>query len=221
MNKVITKDYPENLSGGVMVCGINYGYSSADEQAENAGGLPASENLSFFSDQTVRKTDRFRKRVLTWLDGWGFPLACRPGEEHAFERSFFQCNWLDTQSRGTSGLEKITVEDLVRDSKGFVDLLAAREPSVVFLFGSSLIEALNDTRVRDKVVRALGPRTAPQRVVAELLGYSGRSFSVRVQSFGETAIVGCPHPQSRGLSDIYMAAIELPDLVRERLHSRK
>lgn len=31
---VITADYPSNQTGGVMICGINFGYSVADEELE-------------------------------------------------------------------------------------------------------------------------------------------------------------------------------------------
>ena len=38
---VVTQDYEENLHGGVMVCGINFGFSRKDELQElkNTGGL--------------------------------------------------------------------------------------------------------------------------------------------------------------------------------------
>ena len=36
-NQVITKSYPENLNGGFMICGINYGHSIHDEENEKNG----------------------------------------------------------------------------------------------------------------------------------------------------------------------------------------
>lgn len=60
---VITKDYPENLSGGIMVCGINFGYSAEEEALDAQGKTKAPEPLSFFSDETINNT-RFRTRVL-------------------------------------------------------------------------------------------------------------------------------------------------------------
>lgn len=45
---VITKDYPENLSGGIMVCGINFGYSAEEEALDAQGKTKAPEPLSFF-----------------------------------------------------------------------------------------------------------------------------------------------------------------------------
>lgn len=203
-----------------MICGINYGFSREDEEAEQSGNLPVVELPSFFSDETIRQKDLFRRRVIKWLTGWGVPLARRPGDESSLDRSFFQCNWLDTQTRGVTGSDKVTLTDLVRDSDGFLDLLERRKPSVVFLFGSSLIEALNDIRVRDRVVQALGNRTSSQRFIAEMPGYKGINFGVRVQQFGNTVVVGCPHPQARGLSDAYMTNIALPSCLLDKLHSR-
>ena len=62
MHPVVTKDFPENLSGGVMICGINFGYSSKDEALEKSGVLQEIDAPSFFSDLSVNNT-RFRKTV--------------------------------------------------------------------------------------------------------------------------------------------------------------
>jgi hypothetical protein len=63
---VITKNYSENLVGGIMVCGINFGYSKEDERLESVEVKREAEPLSFFSDTAVNDT-RFRNRLLTWL----------------------------------------------------------------------------------------------------------------------------------------------------------
>lgn len=215
-NRVVTKSYPENLKGGFMVCGINYGYSIDDEKREGESVSVAVETPSFFSDGTVRKKDRFKNRVLKWLKGWGLELVDTPGRERAFERSFFQCNWLDSQTRSTNSDEEITDAMLANQADGFLNLLAERKPSVIFLFGAKLIEALNDARVRPRVIAILGERTAPKSYAADIEDYQGKKFSVRVQRFGETVIIASPHPQTQGLSDAYMAAIKLPIFAMEK-----
>lgn len=220
INQVITKSYPENLEGGFMVCGINYGYSIADEEKENAGAITEIEKPSFFSDGTVRKTDRFKNRVLKWLKGWGLEFVTTPGMERAFERSFFQCNWLDSQTRSVSSDGQITNEVLVNEAAGFLNLLAQRKPSVIFLFGAKLIDALNDERIRPRVIAIFGERKDPKIYTADIPNYQGKKFPVRVQKFGETIVISSPHPQAQGLSDAYMAAIKLPIFAMEKLVSK-
>ncbi len=215
-NQVTTKSYPENLEYGFMVCGINYGYSIADEKNDKAGIPEKLESLSFFSDRTVRKMDRFKNRILRWLNSWGISLSTEPGSERKLERSFFQCNWLDPQTRGIDSDKKITINELVNHADGFLNLLKQRRPSVIFLFGAMLIEALNDERIRPIIINLFGERTAPENYSATLPGYKGKKFLIRVQKFGDTVVIGCPHPQSRGLSDEYMAAIKLPAVVMNK-----
>ena len=215
-NRVVTKSYPENLEGGFMVCGVNYGYSINDEKREGESVFIETEPPSFFSDSTVRKKDRFKNRVLKWMKGWGIELADMPGSEKAFERSFFQCNWLDSQTRSTNSDEQIKHDMLVNEADGFLNLLAERKPSVIFLFGARLIEVLNDERVRPRVIAILGERTAPESYAPNIQDYQGKKFSVRVQQFGETVIIASPHPQTQGLSDAYMAAIKLPIFAMEK-----
>lgn len=219
-NQVITKSYPENLNGGFMICGINYGYSIHDEENEKNGIAKDIESPSFFSDSTVRKSDRFRNRVLKWLKGWGLEFETIPGSERAFERSFFQCNWLDSQTRSINSDGKIDNQTLVIESEGFLNLLLERKPSVIFLFGAKLLEALNDERVKPKIIEIFGDRTFSNSYTAEIPNYNGKIFSVRVQKFGETVVIASPHPQARGLSDIYMSSIKLPIFATEKLFSK-
>lgn len=209
-HQVVTKDYPENLVGGVMVCGINFGFSIADEERENNGAECEKELLSFFSDKAVNKS-RFRDRVLTWLSGWGIPLATEKGEEGRLERSFFQTNWLDTQTRSTTSDGTISVGTLVQESGSLLDLLERRRPSVIIFVGAALIEALNDIRVRERVISILGARSGNAKIYrADLPNYVGKRFKLLVQQFGDTQVISVPHPQTRGLSDEYMAALKPP-----------
>ncbi len=101
MHPVITKDFPENLYCGIMVCGINFGFSRRDEEQEQSGTTHKKEAASFFSDKSVNDT-RFRNIALKWLANWGLPFSYGPGNEQPFDRSFFQTNWLNTQTRSES-----------------------------------------------------------------------------------------------------------------------
>jgi hypothetical protein len=222
-HQVVTKDYPENLAGGIMICGINFGYSVDDEKRESTGIVFEPEHRSFFSDKAVNDS-RFRNRVLTWLSSWGFTLVTRVGEARAFERSFFQTNWLDTQTRNITSNGTISVKTLVQESDSFLNLVQERTPSVVIFIGADLIEAFNDIQIRERVVSILGARSGNAEIYrAELPNYRGTKFKLLAQRFGETQIISLPHPQARGLSDEYMAALKPPSHIlhgiAEKMHS--
>ena len=62
---VITADFPENMSGGIMICGYNFGFSSRDQKNEDCGVEATEPERSFFSDSHVNNT-LFRNRLLKW-----------------------------------------------------------------------------------------------------------------------------------------------------------
>lgn len=193
-----------------MICGINFGYSVEDEALEKSGVIAAQEPLSFFSDNAVNNT-RFKNRVLAWLSSWGFEFVTENGKEGAFEHAFFQTNWLDTQTRSITSSGSITTGILVQESDGFLRLLETRKPSVIVFVGSLMIEALNDIKIRERVVSILGERSGNAKIYrAELPNYTGTKFKLLAQKFGETQVISLPHPQARGISDEYVAALKPP-----------
>lgn len=201
---VITKNYQENRVGGIMVCGINFGYSKEDERLEGAEEEREAEHLSFFSDTAVNDT-RYRNRLLTWLSLWGVPLKTTAGTEGEFERSFFQTNWLPTQTHSVTSDGAITINVLVKEADGLLTLLHERRPKTVIFVGAILIEALNDIRLRERVESILGARSGNAVVHrASSSSSSRKAFKLLTQSFGSTQIVSLPHVQSRGLTDNYM-----------------
>lgn len=208
MQPVVTKDFPENLHGGIMVCGINFGYSVEDEGLEQSGTPRQMDAASFFADRSVNNT-RFRNTVLKWLASWGLPFSYVPGDEKAFDRSFFQTNWLNTQTRSVQSDEKITVGMMVKEADSILTLIEERKPSVILFFGAQIIEALNDISIRARVVSVLGARSGNAEIHrANLANHKGTKFKMLTQTFGETLIVGLPHPQTIGITDEYMAALK-------------
>ena len=204
-HQVVTADYPENRQRGIMICGIDYGYSSEDEAAEttqSAAAPVAAERKSFISDSSVRKSDKFRARMLRWLDSWGVKLESEPGKETRTERAYFQTNWIDEQNHKNSG----PVDLLVSNSEGFLGLLAQRQPRVVLFGGVNLIEALNDSRILDDVESILGPRPGNPEIHRGQTTGGVTAFKVMRQVWPKTTVVSLPHPTgTRGLSDAYMA----------------
>lgn len=188
-----------------MVCGINFGYSKVDQAIDLHGVNHLGERLSFFSDTAVNST-RFRNRLLTWLSLCGVRLETKAGSEGEFERSFFQTNWMDTQTRSVTSDGAITVNVLVNNADGVLGLLQERKPTMIVLVGAILIEALSDIRLRKRVESILGARSGNAAIHrAKPVSEAGKQFKILTQSFGETEIICLPHVQSRGLTDEYMA----------------
>lgn len=200
---VITKDYPENLLGGIMICGINFGYSKEDALAEARGEVPILNEPSFFSDRTVNNA-RFANRVITWLASWGFPLARERGKEGHLEKLYFQTNWLDTQTH-TAGDEG-KVRHLVQHAEGILSLISTRQPRTIVFVGNNLIEALNDGSIRERVEGILGDWPGAATSHTGVGEPSKTQFRVRLQRYPATQIISLPHPQTHGLSDAYMAS---------------
>lgn len=219
-HKVVTRDYAENLTGGVMVCGINFGFTKDEEKNEASGIVQEAEVLSFFSDQTVNNT-KFRNRVLKWLRSWKIDLNGQPNKEGHLEKIYFQTNWIDSQTRDVKSEGAINNETLVKYSSGFLCLVEHRKPRIIVFVGSSLIQAFNDIRLRAGIEAVLGARSGNAQILdinADL--YKGRRFKVFFQKFGETHILCLPHPQTRGLSDEYIASLILPEVVHTKLMGR-
>lgn len=188
-----------------MVCGINFGYSKEDERLESTKVELEIEPLSFFSDRSVNDT-RFRNRLLTWLSLWGMPLETSAGSDGTFEHSFFQTNWLPTQTHSVTSDGTITINGLVSEADGLLTLLQERKPKAIIFVGAILIEALNDIRLRERVESILGARSGNAVIHRGSSPSSPRkAFKLLTQSFGSTQVISLPHVQSRGLTDNYMA----------------
>jgi hypothetical protein len=216
-HQVVTADYPENLLGGVMICGINFGFSKEDEQHESRGIATEEEPRSFFSDLSVNQTT-FRRRILGWLTGWGLSFTTTAGQEGAFERSFFQTNWLDTQSRSVDSDGRISKKVLLDGSAGILSVIEERRPSVILFFGGDLIEVFNDISIRGRLESILGKRSGnPESLTSDLPSYTGTKFKMRVQQYGDTSIVSVPHPNSQGLTNEYIAALKPPMAVIDKM----
>lgn len=116
MHPVLTKNFPENQKYGLMICGINFGYSDEDKIFDERGALQQTEEKSYFSDVAVNRY-QFRNRILRVFSLWGVPLETDGDRVSAFERAIFQTNWLDTQ---TNNAEGIGWKKLVESSDGLL-----------------------------------------------------------------------------------------------------
>lgn len=225
MNKlslpVVTLDYPENLNNGVMICGINFGYDSKEEKLDRMGTATQIDAPSFFSDKTVNNT-RFRNRLVKWFNSWGMKLSADAVNLTATDKAFYQTNWLNTQTKSINSDEKITIDTLIADSAidPLLALIEVRKPQAIVFVGKMLIEAFNDIRIRDKVENLLGKRPGNAKIHKGNSAAGGRAFSILSQVFGETTIICLPHTNSIGLTDAYMADINLPKEIIAALNGK-
>lgn len=92
---------PENKQGGLLICGINHGYSNEDERKDNAGIDRSDKYKSFFSDKEVNNYS-FRNRIAASFELWGYALHSDKQVAGKFEKSLVQTNWLNTVYLGMS-----------------------------------------------------------------------------------------------------------------------
>lgn len=136
MHPVLTKKFPENQKHGLMICGINFGYSVEDQMLDERGFSHPPKEMSYFSDIAVNRS-KFRNRILRAFSLWGVPLETDADKVSAIERSIFQTNWLDTQ---TNDAEGIGWRKLVESSDGVLQLITDRQPRLILFFGRQLID---------------------------------------------------------------------------------
>lgn len=218
---VLTQSYPENLTDGVMVCGINFGYSSKDRAADAEGVEEKLDSPSFFADPTVNQT-RFRNTLIKWLENWGVKFARTPAELTSNDKSYFQTNWINSQTTSINSDEKITNQTLIESVEPLLALVRERKPRAIVFVGNLLIEAFNDIRIREKVESVLGPRSGNAQIhkgTPQKLG--ARAFKVLTQHFGTTTIICVPHTATQGISYPYMASVALPAKVISLLNGNK
>lgn len=198
-HQVVTRDYPENINGGIGICGIEFG---GDDSHSSASLTTAADDLSFFSDLAARPTDKFQSRVVSWLSLWDINLTTEKGTEGKLERRFFQTNWLDLQNPKSTH----SVDDLAAGAEGILRLIAVRAPAVMFLFGAQLIEALNHIDIRDLTESALGPRPGRPVLHRAHLPESSRATILRHQSWPKCEVFCLPHPTgSHGVTNASIA----------------
>ena len=165
---------------GLYICGINWGGRDDDAMAE-----VVRAQSSFFSDEAV-PSYRYRRRIESWFRLWGFPLATQPETATDFEYCISQTNWL--KDRSLKSEHRSNAKYLADHVDEFIEVLRARRPSVVLLFGSCLGIAVE--RVQLQLECELGPL---QKSASHLF-HERFPFTVRVFDFQRCTIIALPHP---------------------------
>lgn len=202
----------ENEKAGLMICGYEWGYSKADQQADELG-LPKTNHLNAqntFSNKAPKYGEkalgwRFDNALLKWFELWGHKLS-REGLGGSFEKSIVQTNWCNTQGHQIKFnlLNKLLSQDQVDNFLFHIEVL---EPQLIIFAGAKLIHALQNNKVLERFEKIMGPRTSAPKYVQK--DFTGIRFKVAFQKFEKCKIVCLPHPSgSRGLTDEYMAMFE-------------
>lgn len=193
----------ENASGGLLLCGINHGYTAKDEELDAAGIDRLDKYKSFFSDSAVNDY-RLRNRLVTWLSLWGLQLRREAATAGPLERSIVQTNWLQSCSNNVNGIP--VRRACIEDSESFLRTCDQLRPSVIVLLSKEMLWALTSAELRTPVKGILGCLQEPISWIDQPVAGAKR-FKIGRARFETTTVLSLPHPTgSKGLKDDYMAA---------------
>ncbi|MWJ26726.1 hypothetical protein GPM19_00640 [Halomonas sp. ZH2S] len=206
---VHTRIIEENREGGLLLCGINHGYSKHDERQDATGIDRSDSHKSFFSDSEVNDYP-FRNKIVSWFDLWGYELARSKRLAGRFERSIIQTNWLQTCSNNVRGVN--TQRACIEEHKSFLETCSALKPGIIFFFGQEPLWAFTSPALSPKVETIFGARTGEIQWLQKTIYYNGKRctrFRFGFQQYERLAVVALPHPTgARGIASDYIAAFK-------------
>lgn len=199
----------ENREGGLLLCGLNHGYSKEDERQDAAGIDRSDSRKSFFSDGEVNDYP-FRNRIVSWFSLWGFELARRNEIAGAFERSIVQTNWLQTCSNNMNGIN--TQKACIEDNESFIQTCETLKPELIFFFGRELFWAFDSTAIREKSEPIFGARLGETKWLQKEVFFNGkprRPLRFGFQQYEKLSVVVLPHATgAQGVASDYIEAFK-------------
>ncbi len=205
-DRFATAEFPQTRRG-LYVCGINWGGADDDEMAEIV-----RRRRSFFSDDASGRYP-YRDRILKWFELWDHPMARTAEEAGDFEKSVSQTNWLRDRSRRSE--HRTEPKYLLEHVEEFLEVVSARDPKVIFLFGSCLGSALErglrQPLTRTRLAEVLGQPQGPVRSLTRDQRDEPK-MKVRIFAFENCRIICFPHPTgAKGLTNAQIARYK-PDV---------
>lgn len=199
----------ENSEGGLLLCGLNHGYSKEDERQDAAGIDRSDSSKSFFSDGEVNNYP-FRNRIVSWFSLWGFDLAGRSEIAGAFERSLIQTNWLQSCSNNMDGIN--TQQACIEDNESFILTCETLKPEIIFFFGRELYFAFSSPALREKVEPIFGARLGETGWLQKDVYFNGkprRRLRFGFQQYEKLTVVVLPHATgAQGVASDYIEAFK-------------
>lgn len=199
---VHTKIFPENKSGGMMLCGINHGWSKEDERQDAAGVDRNDPYKSFFSDKAVNDYP-FRNNIVKWFGLWGFHLQVEESRAGALERSIVQTNWLQTCTNNVNG--QTVHKECIKDAESFLATCEQLRPRLLLFFSKELLWALGSPALRPRVERLFGRLIGGIEWVETRVPGTTR-FKIGRLRFEHATALSLPHATgARGVRDEFIA----------------
>jgi len=199
----------ENKLGGLLLVGLNHGYSKEDERQDIAGIDRGDEYKSFFSDKAVNDYP-FRNNIVKWFSLWGYNLSGNPADAGAFEKSIIQTNWLQTCSNNMDGINK--QQACIEDSTSFINTCLAVKPRLIFFFSQELLWAFNSSQLSEQIEEIFGKRLGIAECKQKNVIFDGklrRRLKFCFQSYENLKIVSMPHATgAQGVADDYIEAFK-------------
>lgn len=199
----------ENKEGGLLLCGLNHGYSKEDERQDAAGIDRSDPRKSFFSDGEVNDYP-FRNRIVSWFSLWGFELAGRGEIAGTFERSLIQTNWLQSCSNNMNGIN--TQQACIEDNESFILTCETLKPELIFFFGRELFGAFASPALREKVEPIVGARVGETRWLQKDVFFNDkprRRLRFGFQQYEKLTVVVLPHATgAQGVASDYIEAFK-------------
>jgi hypothetical protein len=199
----------ENRLGGLMLCGINHGYSKQDEILDASGVDRADPHKSFFSDKAVNDY-RMRNRIVEWFRLWGYNLAATKDAAGIFDKSLVQTNWLQSVTNNVADLNVRAA--CISDSESFLHTCETLKPKILFFFSKELLWAFTSQELSAKVQAIFGAPVTETKWLQQEIAENGKiltRFKIGMAEYENLKIVSLPHPTgSKGLADNYIAAFK-------------
>lgn len=197
----------ENKEGGLLLCGLNHGYSKEDERQDAAGIDRSDPYKSFFSDKEVNDY-KFRNKLVKWFSLWGHPLEGDKCLAGPFERSLVQTNWLQSCSRDMGGVN--VYQACIGESESFLRTCEILKPGAIFFFGKEMLPAFTSPELAERVESIFGTKLGATDWRQENVYQEGRllrRFKVGFQRYANLNVVSLPHATgAQGIADDYISA---------------
>lgn len=196
-----------NDKHGIMFCGYEWGYDKEDQEADKLQAEPAALNseskvtfankVPMYGDSALRW--KYDNTVMSWFKLWGHPLNRE--NEGGFEKSIIQTNWCGSQGPSMSGETKKKLRN-AENKENFLSHIETFEPSVLFLFGSEMIKALQQSDILERFKSVMGSHG---NLITKQKDGMGTRFVISFQRFDKCDVISLPHPSgSRGLRNSYI-----------------